>query len=593
MKKLLTVLLTMLMIASMGVANVFAEINQLEAKPKQRLTITNTDEVPEGITETQVYNELNGDIIPTEPQIVDGYICTWTIKSTKNNQVICDKEAHEHTENCYKDPNAEHTHNNNCYRSEKITNDVTKIDNKYYKKETKCGAVNFYYSDSDSDKHTPGVERAYSKSAGYVFKYNNYVINVPSGDIKDNGKHFKSGDYILNGDKYEKHTHSTADCYEEYSIEDPTNTSIVELYGQVYLKTLICTIPEHTHDDSCLKEMHEEHTHGNSCRGTDISITATWKKITYSLVFDLNGGEGTFETLTTDIDDEFKVTAPITEPTRNGYKFIGWYVNECDCQNPECYNGTHTGKQDNRGVTVPKELGVHISCHNGYDYCSHCTDKDGERITRGIASYKLVKFDFTQPLKHDVKVIAKWYELEADTTDTDKSEASEDELKSAYVITDEDYQKLAENNDSKLELELTIKEIEDPSTDLGKIEETYPEVKNLKFQTHDITVVKELLKSDGALISKTDIHELDNSVSIVLDLQDDEVVKPGYARQYHVYRLHEGIAQELDYSLIRNEQGQRQIKFNTNLFSTYAVGYKDVLIPKPAPYVMPKTGIDY
>ncbi|MCR5361315.1 MAG: InlB B-repeat-containing protein [Bacteroidales bacterium] len=54
----------------------------------------------------------------------------------------------------------------------------------------------------------------------------------------------------------------------------------------------------------------------------DVTLYAQWKKKIYTIAFDANGGTGTPEAQTKPHGDG--LTLPTAEPTREGYKFVGW-----------------------------------------------------------------------------------------------------------------------------------------------------------------------------------------------------------------------------------------------------------------------------
>ncbi|MCI8490757.1 MAG: hypothetical protein HFJ04_11070 [Lachnospiraceae bacterium] len=61
---------------------------------------------------------------------------------------------------------------------------------------------------------------------------------------------------------------------------------------------------------------------------SDMTLTAGWKKIVYTVTF--KDGDETFATAKADIDSGFKVTAPDNTPTKDGYTFAGWCYEDTD-----------------------------------------------------------------------------------------------------------------------------------------------------------------------------------------------------------------------------------------------------------------------
>lgn len=75
---------------------------------------------------------------------------------------------------------------------------------------------------------------------------------------------------------------------------------------------------------------YDAETGGNRLDGTnavtsDITVYARWERIipTYTLSYDLNGGDGTIAP--TSVKEGEKLAIP-TDPTRDGYKFLGWFT---------------------------------------------------------------------------------------------------------------------------------------------------------------------------------------------------------------------------------------------------------------------------
>ena len=76
---------------------------------------------------------------------------------------------------------------------------------------------------------------------------------------------------------------------------------------------------------------YDAETGGNRLDGTnavtsDITVYARWERIipTYTLSYDLNGGDGTITSITLNEGDKVKI--PATDPTRDGHKFLGWFT---------------------------------------------------------------------------------------------------------------------------------------------------------------------------------------------------------------------------------------------------------------------------
>ena len=131
---------------------------------------------------------------------------------------------------------------------------------------------------------------------------------------------------------------------------------------------------------------YDAETGGNRLDGTntvtsDITVYARWERIipTYTLSYDLNGGDGTIATAS--VKEGEKVTIP-TDPTRNGYKFLGWFTER---------NG---GSKVSSDTVVTGNITVHArweriiptytvsyDVNGGNGSYSPTTVKEGEKIT--------------------------------------------------------------------------------------------------------------------------------------------------------------------------------------------------------------------
>ena len=76
---------------------------------------------------------------------------------------------------------------------------------------------------------------------------------------------------------------------------------------------------------------YDAETGGNRLDGTntvtsDVTAYARWERIipTYTLSYDLNGGDGTIAPITLNEGDKVKI--PATDPTRDGHRFLGWFT---------------------------------------------------------------------------------------------------------------------------------------------------------------------------------------------------------------------------------------------------------------------------
>ena len=76
---------------------------------------------------------------------------------------------------------------------------------------------------------------------------------------------------------------------------------------------------------------YDSETGGNRLDGTntvtsDVTAYARWERIipTYTLSYDLNGGDGTIAPVILNEGDKVKI--PATDPTRDGHRFLGWFT---------------------------------------------------------------------------------------------------------------------------------------------------------------------------------------------------------------------------------------------------------------------------
>ena len=78
----------------------------------------------------------------------------------------------------------------------------------------------------------------------------------------------------------------------------------------------------------------------------DVTITAQWEELLYTVTYDLAGGEGSFTQ--PDLKGGLTVTIPLVEPTRTGYEFKGWRVTYLDQ-----YESVHTVEVTDGAFTMP------------------------------------------------------------------------------------------------------------------------------------------------------------------------------------------------------------------------------------------------
>lgn len=118
------------------------------------------------------------------------------------------------------------------------------------------------------------------------------------------------------------------------------------------------------------------------------------------------------------------------------------------------------------------------------------------------------------------------------------------------------------------------------------VEVSAPEVKAEDLPTEDVKKVAEKMPEGSKVAAYFDIDllvkierevageitELNSAIKVTVPMPTDlPEVKEGYTREYYIIRVHDGVAEELD-AVVSGEN----ISFKTNLFSTYALAYRDV-----------------
>lgn len=152
----------------------------------------------------------------------------------------------------------------------------------------------------------------------------------------------------------------------------------------------------------------------------DLTLTASWtkNKSTYTVKFDLNGGDG-------DIADQ-KVKEGSTidrpdNPTREGYTFLGWYAGDAayDWDTPVTGNLILTAHWQKNEQPQPKTYTVTFDYQNGSPSDAR-TVSEGNTVTppenpvrdgydfQGWVGIDGSEFNFEQPITSDTLVSAKW-----------------------------------------------------------------------------------------------------------------------------------------------------------------------------------------
>ena len=131
---------------------------------------------------------------------------------------------------------------------------------------------------------------------------------------------------------------------------------------------------------------------------------------------------------------------------------------------------------------------------------------------------------------------------------------------------------LEQGKDVDVEVYVEISDISDSisEADKAKIKSEALDVGNIEF--FDISLLKKI-SIDGQSQGTVSIHNIDTPLKLTIAIPNSfPAVASGYTRTYIVFRLHDGKVVKLQTTL--NADGT--ITFETDKFSTYALGYIDV-----------------
>lgn len=111
----------------------------------------------------------------------------------------------------------------------------------------------------------------------------------------------------------------------------------------------------------------------SSVDGATVTFSAEWKKITYKIAVDLNGGSSSFSTPTS---AEFNSSFTLVDPTRTGYTFTGWEITGMD-------ETGHIFKNSTTGVNVYDYNTTYQTnkTDKNYDMFQNLTSINGATVT--------------------------------------------------------------------------------------------------------------------------------------------------------------------------------------------------------------------
>lgn len=299
----------------------------------------------------------------------------------------------------------------------------------------------------------------------YKINKNGYISTLPPSPTKDgyvfdhweiNGKEYPSNEKItsdvtlvavfkerekvmvtFNKDNGEKSTTKTIYKYEKVTaISNPKKT------GYEFIGWYLDVDDEYGEDElfSFDTEIVE-----------NITLIAKWEPLVYIITFESNGGSNVNSKV---VDYKNKVKVP-NEPTREGYKFLGWYLNDkkYDFNTKVTKDMTLVAKWEvasyvikfdsNGGTNIDNQL----VNHNDKIIKPTNPTKEGYKFIEWTLEGKT--YDFDNLITSDITLVAEWKEVEIKITYGDVNEDG--------IIDDKDSLKLQQylNNEITLDTQST------------------------------------------------------------------------------------------------------------------------------------------
>lgn len=146
----------------------------------------------------------------------------------------------------------------------------------------------------------------------------------------------------------------------------------------------------------------------------DITLTAKWEILVYIVNFDSNGGSKISSKV---VDYKTKAKVP-TEPTREGYKFLGWYLDDkkYDFNTIVTKDMTLVAKWETISYTVKFDTNGGSSVDNQkVNYNTNAIKptnptKEGYKFIEWTLDGKT--YDFNNKVNKDITLVAKWEKIE-------------------------------------------------------------------------------------------------------------------------------------------------------------------------------------
>lgn len=159
--------------------------------------------------------------------------------------------------------------------------------------------------------------------------------------------------------------------------------------------------------------------------------------------------------------------------------------------------------------------------------------------------------------------------------DVPKSNVSVDEnLLMDNVLSEDNIDLLDKGSNADILLHIKNKdmETEEAAQDKNLIEEVLADNEQIG-KVLDISLLLSITDSDGKkIVENQKISEAKTMFTITVDIPDELVASDNVVRSYQIVRVHDGVAEMLDYEY---DEAARTLTFATDRFSTYAITYSD------------------